>query len=97
MAGLNLLLRDNLPWLLGGGLALAVLLVLRRPIGGLLRLALRTAVGMGVLAAVSQVGAAAGIGLGVNLFNGLVLGVLGVPGFGLLLLLDWTLKTGGVL
>lgn len=87
------LLRENLPWLLGGTLALAVLLALRRPIGALLRLVLRATVGMGVLAAVAQVGGALGIGLGVNLFNGLVLGLLGAPGFGLLLMLDWVLKT----
>lgn len=86
------LLQENLPWLLGGILALTVLLVLRRPIGALLRLALRTVVGMGVLAGVAQAGSALGIGLGVNLFNGLVLGVLGAPGLGLLLLLDWVLK-----
>ena len=30
-----------------------------------------------------------GVSLGLNIFNALVIGVLGVPGFGLLLLLQW--------
>jgi len=32
-----------------------------------------------------------GVNLGVNLLNALVLGVLGAPGFGLLLLMNWAL------
>ena len=32
-----------------------------------------------------------GLQLGLNLFNGLLIGVLGLPGFGLLLLLQWVL------
>ena len=32
-----------------------------------------------------------GIRLGLNVFNALFIGVLGVPGFGLLLLLQWVL------
>ena len=34
---------------------------------------------------------APGLQLGLNLFNGLLIGVLGLPGFGLLLLLQWVL------
>jgi len=37
------------------------------------------------------VGGLVGLHLGVNLVNALVLGVLGVPGFGLLLMLNWAL------
>ena len=33
-----------------------------------------------------------GAGLGVNLFNALVLGLLGIPGFGLLMMLNWVLR-----
>ena len=32
-----------------------------------------------------------GLHLGLNVFNALVIGVLGLPGFGLLLLLQWVL------
>ena len=38
------------------------------------------------------VGGLIGVTLGVNLFNALVLGVLGAPGFGLLLMLPWALR-----
>ena len=91
MWGAMNLLRENALWLLGGIMALTALLILRRPLGALMRLALRTTVGVGVLAGMSQLGGALGISLGVNLFNGLIIGVLGVPGFGLLLLLNWAL------
>ena len=74
-------------WCLAGLLLCAALLVLRRPAARLLRLALRSSVGLAVLALFSQVGH-----LGVNLVNALVLGLLGIPGFGLLLLLQWVLR-----
>ena len=44
-----------------------------------------------MLALFSQVGQFIGVSLGVNLVNALILGVLGVPGFGLLLMLQWVL------
>lgn len=56
------------------------------------RLAVRTGAGMGVLALFSGIGQAIGVHLGVNLFNGVLLGVLGAPGFGLLLMLHWALR-----
>ncbi len=58
---------------------------------GLGRVTLRTGLGMGALALFSGVGEAIGVHLGVNLVNGLLLGLLGVPGFGLLLMLHWAL------
>ena len=79
-------------WCLAGLLLCAALLVLRRPAARLLRLALRSSVGLAVLALFSQVGHLIGISLGVNLVNALVLGLLGIPGFGLLLLLQWVLR-----
>ena len=69
--------------------ALAALLLLHRPLGRLLRLAVRSSVGLAALALLNQIG----LGLGVNLVNALVLGVLGVPGLGLLLMLQWVLRT----
>ena len=79
-------------WCLAGLLLCAALFTLRRPAARLLRLALRSSVGLAALALFSQVGRLIGVSLGVNLVNALVLGVLGVPGFGLLLLLQWVLR-----
>ena len=79
-------------WCLAGLLLCAALLVLRRPAARLLRLALRSSVGLAALALFSQLGQFIGVRLGVNLVNALVLGVLGAPGLGLLLLLQWALR-----
>ena len=80
------------PWLAAALLVLAVMLLLRRPLGRLLRLVWRSSVGLAVLALFQQLGGFLGISLGVNLVNALVLGALGVPGFALLLILQWTLR-----
>ncbi len=82
----------SVPWLAVALLALSVLALLHRPLGRLIRLAARSAVGLAALALFSQVGQFIGVSLGVNLVNALVLGVLGVPGFGLLLMLQWVLR-----
>lgn len=82
----------TLPWLLGSLGVVLALALLRRPLGSFLRLAGRTGLGLGFLALFAPVGQLFGAGLGVNLFNALVLGVLGVPGFGLLMLLNWALR-----
>ena len=78
-------LTDTLPWLLVGLVAVAALLLLRQPIQYLARLCLRT------LCSLAPLGPLIGVGLGVNLANALVMGLLGVPGFGLLLMLNWAL------
>lgn len=75
-----------------GLVALFALLVLHRPLAWLIRLAMRSVVGLGVLALFSQVGQFIGITLGVNWVNALVLGLLGAPGFGLLLMVQWVLR-----
>ena len=80
------------PWLAGGLILVVLLALLSRPLGSLLRLLGRSVAWLAVLFGVSQVGPILGIGLGVNLVNALVLGVLGAPGFGLLLLLHWALR-----
>ena len=67
-------------------------MVFGRPAARVLRLALRSSVGLAALALFSQVGQLVGVQLGVNLVNALVLGVLGLPGFGLLLMLQWVLR-----
>lgn len=81
-----------LAWCLAGLVLCAALLLLRRPVARLLRLALRSSVGLAALALFSQVSQLIGVSLGVNLVNALVLGVLGAPGFGLLLMLQWVLR-----
>ena len=81
-----------LAWCLAGLVLCAALVLLRRPATRLLHLALRSSVGLAVLALFSQVGHLIGVSLGVNLVNALVLGLLGIPGFGLLLLLQWVLR-----
>ncbi len=65
-----------------------VLLVFRKAVKMLLGVILRSVLGLFALA----VGQAAGLTLGVNVVNALILGVLGLPGFGLLLLVQWTLR-----
>ena len=82
---------EHLSLVMAGLILLIALLALRRTVGRLFRLGLRTGAGLGVLALLSQAGGAMGVHLGVNLANALVLGILGVPGFGLLLLLNWAL------
>lgn len=82
---------DALPWIVGGLILALALAALRRPLGALLRLVLRTGVGLGVLYLLSPVGGSVGLHLGVNLANALVLGLLGLPGFGLLVMMDWAL------
>lgn len=67
--------------------ALAAILF-RKWIWSAVRLAGRTAVGGAVLAGLSLCSGFTGLQLGVNLVNALVLGVLGLPGFGLLLALN---------
>ena len=83
---------SSTPWLALGLLLLAGLALLRRTLGQLLRLAVRSSVGLAVLALFSQVSPLIGVSLGVNPINALVLGVLGAPGFGLLLMLQWALR-----
>lgn len=77
--------------LLWAAAGMAALLLLHRPLAALLRLVLRTGVGLLCLWAFNGVGSLIGVKLGFNLFNALVLGVLGAPGLGLLLLCSWAL------
>ena len=50
---------------------------------------LNTLLGLGALILLNATSAFTGLSLGVNLFNALVVGVLGVPGVVLLLLVQW--------
>lgn len=84
-------LLNALPWVAGGLFLVLLLAVLRKPLGWLGRLAVRTGAGLGVLWLLSWTGGVLGLRLGVNLSNALVLGALGAPGFGLLVALEWML------
>lgn len=81
-----------MPWALAGVLVLAVLLLLRKPLRGLLRLLGRTLAGLAGLFVFGQLGGLIGVTLGVNLVNALIVALLGVPGFGLLLMANWALQ-----
>ena len=85
-------LPDYVAWGLAVLLLCAALFLLRWPLAQLIRLILRSSVGLFLLALFSQIGNFIGISLGVNVVNALVLGVLGMPGFGLLLMLQWALR-----
>ena len=82
----------GLPWLVVFLGVLTALILLRRPIQSLVRLVGRTGLGLCFLALFAPVGEFLGADLGVNLFNALVLGVMGAPGFGLLMMLKWVLR-----
>ena len=72
-------------------LVMACLRLLATPLKMALRLIGNAALGFGALWILRQSAAITGLSLGLNLFNTLVIGVLGLPGLGLLVLLQWVL------
>lgn len=68
-----------------------LLRVFAKPLSLTLKLLLNTALGFFALFLLRSLTPLTGIHLGFNLFNAAVLGVLGFPGFLLLLLLKWVL------
>ena len=80
-------------WLCGILFIGIALLLLRRPLCRLWRLGLRSVGGLAALALLHPAGQLVGVTLGVNWVNALVLGLLGAPGLGLLLMLQWMLQT----
>lgn len=85
-------LSSSLPWLAGSLGIVVALALLKRPLNAFFRLVGRTGAGLAFLTVFAPIGHAIGAGLGVNLFNAMILGVLGAPGFGLLLMLRWALR-----
>ena len=77
-------------WWAAAGAAALALVLFRRPLESLLRLAVRSGLGMVFLWLFRGLGGLLGVSLGVNLLNSLILGLLGAPGFALLLLVQWT-------
>ena len=72
-------------------LLVACLRLLRQPLRLALRVLLNSALGFCAVWLLNMTTAVTGMSLGLNLFNALTIGVLGVPGLGLLLLLKWVL------
>ncbi len=56
-----------------------------------LKVVFNSALGFGALWLLNLTTAITGLSLGLNIFNAAVIGILGVPGFGLLLLVQWVL------
>lgn len=75
-------------WTAAALAVVAALVLLRRPLGALGKLTARSAVGLAGIWLFNFAGALIGVQVGVNLFTGLTVGLLGLPGFGLLLLLQ---------
>lgn len=70
---------------------LALLRLFRTPLRLAFRLLANTLTGFLALWLVNLTAGATGIALGLNLMNAVVIGVLGLPGFVLLLLTQWVL------
>ena len=77
-------------WWAAAGAAVLALVLFRRPLESLCRLAVRSGLGLVFLWLFQGLGGLLGVQLGVNLLNSLILGALGAPGFALLLLVQWT-------
>ena len=56
-----------------------------------LKVVFNSALGFGALWLLNLTTTVTGLSLGLNIFNAAVIGILGVPGFGLLLLVQWML------
>lgn len=56
-----------------------------------LKVAFNSALGFGALWLLNLTTSVTGLSLGLNWFNALLIGILGLPGFGLLLLVQWVL------
>ena len=77
--------------LLAGFFLIALLRVFSGPLRLALKLAVNSLLGFMALWAVQATAGVTGIALGLNLWNALVIGILGLPGFVLLLLVQWVL------
>ena len=56
-----------------------------------LKVLLNSALGFGAVWLLNLTTAVTGLSLGLNLFNAVIIGILGIPGFGLLLMVQWVL------
>ena len=77
--------------ILAGFFLIALLRVFSTPLRLVLKLLVNTLLGFAALWGVHLTAGFTGITLGLNLWNALVVAILGVPGFVLLLLIQWVL------
>lgn len=77
--------------ILAGFFLIALLRVFSAPLRLALKLLANTLLGFLALWIVTLTAPFTGIALGLNLLNALVIGILGLPGFVLLLLVQWVL------
>lgn len=70
---------------------ITLLRIFQAPLRLALKLLCNTGLGFLALWAVNATASLTGITLGINLWNALAVGVLGLPGFALLLLVQWVL------
>ena len=77
--------------LLAGFFLIALLRVFSAPLRVAVKLLVNTLLGFLALWVVNLTAEITGIALGINIWNALVIGVLGLPGFVLLLLVQWVL------
>ena len=77
--------------LLAGFLLVALIRVFSVPLKVTLKLLVNTLLGFGVLWLINRTTALTGVSLGLNLWNALTIGILGLPGVVLLLLVQWVL------
>lgn len=73
-------------------LVVACVRLFSAPLKVALRVLINSVLGFGALWLLNLTGGVTGIALGLNIFNSLTIGILGVPGLFLLLLLQWVLK-----
>lgn len=72
-------------------LVVVCLRVFAAPLKLALKVAFNSALGFGALWLLNLTTSVTGLSLGLSWFNAIVIGILGVPGFGLLLLVQWVL------
>lgn len=72
-------------------LVVAIVKLFSAPLKIALRVALNSALGFGAVWLLNLTTAVTGLSLGLNLFNAVTIGILGIPGLGLLLLMQWVL------
>ena len=77
--------------LLAGFLLVALIRVFSVPLKLTLKLLANTLLGFAVLWLINRTAAFTGVSLGLNLWNALTIGILGLPGVVLLLLVQWVL------
>ena len=69
----------------------AVIRLFSAPLKLAVRVVLNAALGFGAMWLLNLTTGFTGLSLGLNVFNGLVVGILGLPGFVLLVLVRWVL------